>query len=344
MRLCGLVVAAVLAMVSGRAVAAEPIVMGSALPELCGLAQAGPYRFGAARTAAEPSPAAVRLGPAYAPFTGANLVRTSWSDALMLVEFRAKIAQPEAGLAAEAAVASALETAGWILDNDGPREPAPSAPEIADASRLYSRAINGDGASGLLYAGLSWRGGRLTLACARADLLALDRREAEGFLPDDAQRPVPPPPVTTTPITADQCKDAATRDLTATVFDGGADPYVDQVTDQRAYWDRLARWLRWRLEKSGKADAAQLDELQFAAEDASRDDAPADPLAAVLGLIISMPQLEEARKSSDSRRICEAYAETATLLASDLVQRSARSKALAGVWAAEAARLGVALD
>ncbi|WP_439568161.1 hypothetical protein [Sphingopyxis sp.] len=344
MRRWGFVAAAVLTVASGSAAAAEPVVAGSALPGLCGWEQAGPFRFGAPRAEARPGPAGVTLDRVYAPFTGANLVTTSWSDAVMLVEFRAKIAEAEAGLAAEAGVASALEKAGWTIARDAPREPAPSAPEIADASRLYSRTIDGDGAPGLLYAGLSWRGGRLTLACARADLLALDRREAEGVLPDGAQRPVPPSPITATPITADQCKDAATRDLTTAVFNGGADPYVDQVTDQRAYWDRLARWFRWRLEKSGKADAAQLDELQFAAEDASREDAPADPLAAVLGLIISIPQLEDARKSNDARQICAAYAETAALLTSDLLQRTERSKRLSAVWAAEAARLGVGLD
>ena len=344
MRLCGLVAAAVLTMVSGQAVAAEPVVTGSALPELCGLEQAGPFRFGVPRPEARPGPAAVTLDPAYAPFTKTTLVTTSWSEVVMLVEFRAKIEEPEAGLAAEAAVASALEKAGWTLLPHAPGEPAHFAAEIADANRVYSKTVGGEGESGLLYAGLGWRGGRLALTCARADLLALDRLEADGFLPDDAPRPVPPPPVTAAPTAVGQCTDPATRDLAAAVFEGGADPYVDQVSEQRAYWDRLARWLRWRLEKSGKADGAQLDEVQFAAEDASRDDAPADPLAAVLGLIISMPQLEEARKSNDSRRICEAYAETATLLVSDLLQRTERSKRLSAVWAAEAARLGIGLD
>jgi len=344
MRLCGLFAAAVLTMVSGQAVAAEPVVAESALPELCGLEQAGPFRFGVPRAEARPGPAAVTLDPAYAPFTRTALVTTSWSEVVMLVEFRAKIEEPEAGLAAEAAVASALEKASWTIVGDASRKLANSVPEIADANHVYSKMVGGEGESGQLYAGLGWRSGRLALACARADLLALDKLEAEGFLPDNASRPVPPPPVTAAPITFGQCKDPATRDLTAAVFEGGADPYVDQVSEQRAYWDRLARWLRWRLEKSGKADAAQLDEVQFAAEDASRDDAPAEPLAAVLGLIISMPQLEEARKSNDSRRICEAYAETSTLLASDLLQRTERSKRLSAVWAAEAARLGVGLD
>ena len=344
MRLCGLVAAAVLTIVSGQAFAAEPVVAGSALPELCGLDQAGPVRFGVPRAEARPGPAAVTLDPAYAPFTKTTLVTTSWSEVVMLVEFRAKIEESKAGLAAETDVASALEKAGWTIVGHASREPAHSAPEIADANRLYSKTVGGEGESGLLYAGLGWRGGRLALTCARADLLALDRLEADGFLPDDAPRPVPPPPVTAAPITAGQCEDAATRDLTAAMFEDGADPYVDQVGDQRDYWDRLARWLRGRLEKSGKADAAQLDELQYAAEDASHAGPASDPLAALTGLLGSMPKLEEARKSGDSRRLCDAYAETAAFMASDLLQRTERSKRLSAVWAAEAARLGIGLD
>lgn len=262
----------------------------------------------------------------------------------MLVEFRAPIADPEAGFAAEAAVAAAFQKSGWNLLGDAPGEPVPFDPEIADANRIFSRAIDGSGASELLYAGLSWRAGELMLTCARADLLALDKLEAGGLLPDDARRPELAPPVTATPISPRRCSDAGIQAQAVAMFDGGSDPYVDQVGDQRDYWDRLARWMRWRLEKSGKADAAQLDELQYAAEDANRAAAPGDPLAEVTGLLASIPALEEARKSGEPRRICEAYAETATFMANDLLQRTERSKTLSAVWAAEAARLGVELD
>jgi len=158
------------------------------------------------------------------------------------------------------------------------------------------------------------------------------------------RRPVAVAPVTASPITPDQCGDTAIQARAVAMFDDGADPYVDQVGDQSEYWDRLARWLRWKLEKSGKADAAQLDELQYAAEDAHRAGAAADPFAALTGFLESTARFDEARKSGDPRRMCDAYAVTSTFVAIDLLQRTERSKALSAVWAAEAARLGVALD
>ncbi len=164
------------------------------------------------------------------------------------------------------------------------------------------------------------------------------------MLPDDALRPVQPPPVTASPITVVQCSGADAQARAAAMFDGGSDPYVDQVGDQRDYWDRLARWQRWRLEKSGKADAARLDDVQFAAEEASRAAIPGDPLAAMGGLPESIPALDEARKSGDSGRICGAYAKVAGYMASDLQQRTEQSKQVSEAWVAEAARLGVGLD
>lgn len=338
--------AIVLMGVTGQAVAAEPAVPVPALQDICGAQQAGPFRFGETRAGASlrSGRARVSLDPGYAPFASASVRTTNWSDVAMLVEFRAAIADPEAGLAAEEAVAEALEKGGWNRLGDAPGEPAPFDPDLADANRIFSRTIGEGGQDALLYAGLSWRGGQLTLICAHADLLALDKLEAGGLLPDDAPRPAPPPPVTASPIAVARCGDADAQARAAAMFDGGSDPYVDQVGDQRDYWDRLARWQRWRLEKSGKADAARLDDVQFAAEEASRAAIPGDPLAAMGGLLESIPALDEARKSGDPGRICGAYAKAVGFMVIDLEQRTEQSKRVSEAWVAEAARLGVGLD
>lgn len=338
-------IATILAMAtSGQTFAAEPAATGASLSRLCGLQKAGPYRFGVPRYEARLGESKPGRESFPAPFSRVNLVTTNWSGRVMLVEFRGPIAESDAGSAAETMMVAGFQRDGWRPLFDAADESVPTAPEIADADHIFTRTTDEKGLSGTLYAGLSWRAGQLTLACGRADLLALDRLEAEGVLPEDARRPQEPAPVTAAPLTSARCIDLETQAQAAAMFDGGTDAYVDQVGDQQDYWDRLARWQRWRLEKSGKVDAARLDELQYAAEDARNAAAQEDPLAAMTGALEAMPELEEARKSREPRRICEAYARVANFVANDLWQRAERSKSVSAAWAAEAARLDIPLD
>ncbi|NJS13873.1 MAG: hypothetical protein HC788_03670 [Sphingopyxis sp.] len=297
----------------------------------------GPWAFGA-DLAGKPISVADDQGP----FAKALARTTSWSDRVYSVELSLPIAEESVGKAQEKALIAALKAAGWTsVEMAGSLD---IGMLLNESNYILMPPGVDDPATAPIFAGVSWFPSRLRLTCISADWVRRDRKEMDGQLPEDAQRPAAMSAITATRPTNDRCADPANvANIEAMFGNDVRDDWADQSARQSQQTRRIETWMRWKLLQSGKVSEEQLWALEDRAAAPDRED-PGANLIQGMEMLALLPEIQAAKAKRDKAKLCPLYVRLIDFMALEDERQMDRWERIEPLLLAEAEAAGVDLS
>lgn len=281
----------------------------------------------------------------FAPFTDAAPHSTPWSGQLFGVEYEADFVDQASFDRLVAELDEMLPGLGWEVSDEIDFGDLPIYQMGYRGGVGWHRTEQTEDGELLYLLDLDHFAGKITLACARDDLLLRNGEEAFGDLPPGTPRPQPPElPFTPVPTVEACLSPEFAPELDAFLEGDGPGNYTGTILAQSEYQGQLSTWLMWRLEQAGMPPEEGM-EMVFAAIGMGGG---AQGLEASLGRFMEIfPIVEglgEAQEAGDRTAACENFVQLTglyTFLAENAAAQTAELERRANARARE---LGISLD
>lgn len=300
--------------------------------------------LGAVRSAADHGAVSALKDHAPAPLAEALVNYTAWSQRMASITWLGSGFEGMEDFPWLGGVSEALEQEGWTLTHS---DDAVGLFPTAEYRKTYP---TGDGSRE--FAVVLSSSGNFELTCGDAALMDLSEAEAEGRLAEGSPRPLPPPAEWEQEADAwlarFDCEDPGLIAGFAGLSEPGrsADVVTERIgqppdlSAQADYQTRLATWLKWKIQASGKVS----EEQGWAIEDRAAADQGDQQRDDFTAFVIAAGSLIDAEKGGDGAARCAAARSLFINMRRSGEHEASRTARANQVRMTEARKLGIQVD